>query len=315
MTRPRLAIALGTLIVVLATWAVPIMGAAHFYVQRQRTPGREASRPLSPISFREVKNRGLLVNTWINGSGPYVFAIDTGAGLSMLSQNLADRLNLRLRPFSGDITGGLSASPIRANQQATISQLALGTSSNLLPGQVDAIVATGLPVGLDGVLDPTEAFRPFGYSVDLPNHMLQAFDSNTRQLSLTDTPPEGTVVRWIRERGNHCPYVRLGDGRLALLDTGSGFGLAITESGSGGRNHGRSARTARDLGGGTVMSQRISPVTVSIGALVLRSVPTDLLTGVATGTPVILGRDALYPFKITFDPTTQLIAIEPSTQR
>jgi hypothetical protein len=233
----------------------------------------------------------------------------------MLSQNLVSRLDLPLRPFKGDVSGGLSATPIRASQAATINQLALGTSNNLVPGQVQAIVATNLPAGLDGVLDPTEALRPLGYSVDLPSRTLETFDAASHRLSISDKPAGGAVVRWVRERGDHRPYVRLGDGRLALIDTGSGFGLAVTDARSGGMNHGRNNRTVRDLGGGTVSSQRVSPVTVNIGDLVLRSVPTDLLTGVAPDTPVILGRDALYPFKLTFDPTAQLIAIEPSTTR
>jgi hypothetical protein len=51
---------------------------------------------------------------------------------------------------------------------------------------------------------------------------------------------------------------------------------------------------------------------VSIGALVLNGVPTDVLTGVAPGTPIILGRRALFPFRITFDPISRLIAFEPA---
>jgi hypothetical protein len=80
-------------------------------------------------------------------------------------------------------------------------------------------------------------------------------------------------------------------------------------------NHGKQGRGVRDLGGGVVESRRVAPATVSIGDLVLRGVPTDILTGVAGDTPVILGRDALYPFRITFDPTAKLIAIEPATGR
>jgi hypothetical protein len=44
----------------------------------------------------------------------------------------------------------------------------------------------------------------------------------------------------------------------------------------------------------------------------LRGVPTDLLIGVPSGTPLILGRRALDPFKITFDPAARLIAFEPT---
>jgi hypothetical protein len=68
----------------------------------------------------------------------------------------------------------------------------------------------------------------------------------------------------------------------------------------------------QDLGGGRVQSRRIAPQTVNIGALVLNGVPTDVLTGVAPGTPIILGRRALFPFSITFDPVANLIAFEPA---
>jgi hypothetical protein len=106
--------------------------------------------------------------------------------------------------------------------------------------------------------------------------------------------------------------VRLEDGRLALVDTGSGFGLAVNQPRDAtGANH-RRENTIRDLGGGMVQSREVQPQTISIGALVLRGVPTDVLTGVAPGTPIILGRRALFPFRITFDPVAHLIVFEPA---
>jgi hypothetical protein len=39
-----------------------------------------------------------------------------------------------------------------------------------------------------------------------------------------------------------------------------------------------------------------------------------VLSGVAPDTPIILGRRALFPFRITFDPATRLIAFEPAEQ-
>jgi hypothetical protein len=44
----------------------------------------------------------------------------------------------------------------------------------------------------------------------------------------------------------------------------------------------------------------------------LRSIPTDILSGVAEDAPVILGRDALFPFKISFDPRQRLITFATS---
>ena len=129
---------------------------------------------------------------------------------------------------------------------------------------------------------------------------------------MNQVPRDGAVVRWVREAGNDRPFVRLGDGRLALIDTGSGFGLALNETRRAvGRNHG-DVQNRSDLGGGSVQSREVEPQTVNIGTLVLRGVPTDVLSGVAPGTPIILGRKALFPFKISFDPVARLIAFEPT---
>jgi hypothetical protein len=249
----------------------------------------------------------LLANGWINGTGPFVFVIDTGAGVSLISRNVVERAGLRVTTARQPLVGGLSTSPIISNQAAQIAGLTLGRSNNDVPGSFTAAVVDSLPGSIDGVLDPTEVFKPFGYTVDLPNRELRVFDTRLR---LSEVPKDGAVVRWVREAGSDRPYVRLGDGRLALIDTGSGFGLAL--NGGTGSNHRRNENAVHDLGGGIVQSQRVEPQVVSIGALVLNKVPTDVLTGVAPGTPIILGRGALFPFRITFDPISRLIAFEPA---
>ena len=71
-------------------------------------------------------------------------------------------------------------------------------------------------------------------------------------------------------------------------------------------------RDARDLPGGRIAANRIPPTTISIGPLVLRGVPTDLLLRATAGTPILLGRDALRPFRLSFDPVNRLIRIAPS---
>jgi hypothetical protein len=258
---------------------------------------------VAPVRLRDERERGLLAEGWINGAGPFVFAIDTGAGVSLVSRNVVDRARLQTTRSRRPLVGGLTTTPISSDQETQISGITLGTRDNRVPGGFTAAVVNTLPGSIDGVLDPTEVFKPYGYSVDLPNHELQVLDSSYR-LRLTDVPRDGAVVRWV---GGNRPFVRLSDGRLALLDTGSRLGLAL----SGGRGV-RGADTIHDLGGGMIQSRRIEPQTVSIGALVLNKVPTDLLTGVAPGTPIIIGRGALFPFKITFDPASRLIAFEPT---
>jgi hypothetical protein len=305
VSKAKLAIALGTLSVAMVAWAVPGLGIAH---QRVRRPeSTSPATPVAPIRLRDERGRGLLANGWINGTGPFVFVIDTGAGVSLISRNVVERAGLRVTTARQPLVGGFSTSPIISNQAAQIAGLALGRSNNDVPGSFTAAVVDSLPGSIDGVLDPTEVFKPFGYTVDLPNRELRVFDTRLR---LSEVPKDGAVVRWVREAGSDRPYVRLGDGRLALIDTGSGFGLAL--NGGTGSNHRRTEDAVHDLGGGIVQSQRVEPQVVSIGALVLNKVPTDMLTGVAPGTPIILGRGALFPFRITFDPISRLIAFEPA---
>ena len=131
----------------------------------------------------------------------------------------------------------------------------------------------------------------------------------------SDAPPGGAVVRWLTDGQSRRPFVMLAEGRRALLDTGSGFGLAVNEAAARAlgitATEGRQRRGARDLAGGEVSARRVRPATVSVGPLVLRGVPTDLLVRAEKGAPVILGRDALRPFRMTFDPVNRLIMLDP----
>jgi hypothetical protein len=206
---------------------------------------------------------------------------------------------------------GISNSESVPAQRTFINELAVGDSANVLPSGHRALTVSSLPTGIDGVLDPTTAYAPLGYVIDLPRRQLLAFDTNTNRLRSGTEPAGGAVVRWVRERGGTRPFVRLGDNRLALIDTGSGFGLAIAQGRTAsGANY--SERAIRDLSGGAIKSNRVAPSTVTIGSLVLRGVPTDVLIGAHDAAPVLLGRDALYPFRITFDPASLLIEIVPS---
>jgi len=264
---------------------------------------------MAPVRLKDERERGLLAQGWINGAGPFVFVIDTGAGVSLVSRNVVAQSRLAVSRSRRTLVGGLSTSPIASNEETRVSGLALGERDNNVPGSFSAAVVANLPGSIDGILDPTEVFRPYGYSVDIPKRELRVFDTAAQRLRVTDVPKDGAVVRWVREGGSERPFVRLGDGRLALIDTGSTLGFAVNEPGRAAGSH-----LTHDLGGGSVQSRRVAPQTVSIGALVLNKVPTDVLTGVAPGTPLILGRGALFPFKITFDPTSKLIAFEPTEE-
>lgn len=305
MSKAKLAIALSTLITL--GWAATVPVAAHSF----RTSQSTSVTTLAPIRFREDRSAGLLVSAWVNGAGPFTFAIDTGAGVTIITRRVATDAKLHIVQAKRPLVGGLSSSPISSKQETLIAQLSLGRSDNTAPGKPMAAVVDILPGGIDGILDPIDAFGNLAYSIDLPNRQLLAFDQKSNGLNLNVAPRDGAVVRWVREAGSSRPFVMLGDGRRALVDTGSGFGLAVTNHQTSNHQDQR-RKVVSDLGGGRVESRQLAPTTVSIGAMVLKSLPTDLLTGVASDTPLILGRRALYPFKITFDPVARLIAFEPT---
>jgi hypothetical protein len=265
------------------------------------------------VRFRINKDRGLLLSAWINGRGPYVFALDTGAGFNLITQRVVNELQLTTRSTRTTVLGGLSTARTTANREAVINQLALGEQRNVFPKANTAIVVTSLAPAIDGILDPTDVFAPFGFAIDLPNQLIEAIDTrgtSANGLRRGQTAGEGAVVPWLRLGNSSRPFVRLGDGRLALVDTGSSFGLAVNERDAvivGTRNGRRTTEAGRDIAGGTIKSRRVEPTTISIGELVLRRVPTDILFGVHDEAPLILGRDVLYPFKITFDPQRRLI--------
>ena len=279
-----------------------------------RNAGRRWSEPAAglevprTVSFREIPGRGLIVRTWINSAGPFDFAIDTGAGATLLSQRVADEARVTTRSGHTSIAGLSGASTSARN--VFIQSLAIGDSENTLPAKGEAMVVSGLPRDLDGVLDPTEAFSPLGYVIDLPQRELSAFDPRSDPVKINEQPAEGAVVRWVREGLSRRPFVMLDNGDRALLDTGSSLGLAIRDSGSSERK--APAYVVRDVGGGQISARRVAATTVSVGSLTLRRVPTDLVSGTEAGAPVLLGLSALRPFRLRFDPLHRLIEIAPA---
>jgi hypothetical protein len=316
-------------------WAVPAKGAAHSFLRRieralsfdsaraemnaaaRGAAGSSAAHRLLPasVNFRDYDGQGLMVKTWVNGVGVFNFAIDTGAGAMILSERVAQSARVTIK--SGRMTeiSGMSGTNAVQGREAVLRSLALGDQNNLLPASGLVIVAGNLPPGVDGILDPTEAYWPLGYSIDMPHGQISAFDPKVNPVRPNDAPAGGAVVPWLFDEESRRPFVMLSNGHRALLDTGSGFGFAINENSAGAlgvepeRGLGRSG--SRDIGGSQIGARRVKPTNLRIGSLMLYRVPTDLLSGVETGAPFLLGREALGPFEVTFDPANRLIRFTP----
>jgi predicted aspartyl protease len=335
--RLMLAVASAFLIALaINSWAVPAKGAARSFFQRimlaisadygtprgGRNPAARAA--ISPaanpglpasVNFRDYDGQGLLVKTWVNGAGVFNFAIDTGAGAMILSERVAQSARVAIKNGRTTEISGMSGLNALQGREATLRSLALGDQNNFLPARGLVIVADNLPPGVDGILDPTEAYWPLGYSIDMPHGQIRAFDPKINPVRPNDVPVGGAVVPWLFDAESRRPFVMLSSGHRALLDTGSGFGFAINENSARSfgieQERGREGNGSRDIGGGRIESRRVRPTNLRIGALMLYRVPTDLLSGVEAGAPFLLGREALEPFEVTFDPANRLIRFTP----
>ncbi|HYW70236.1 MAG TPA: retroviral-like aspartic protease family protein [Pyrinomonadaceae bacterium] len=261
------------------------------------------------VTFREVRGRGLLVDVWINSSGPFTFAVDTGAGITIVSPRVAGAARVAIQGGASPSISGMSGAAV-TGQAGRAQTIAVGDPENNLPGRTDLIISSGLPRDIDGLLDPNDAFGALGYSLDIPRHELSFFDPRESPLTTRVQPPEGAVVTWQQQGHSHRPFVTLNTGEQALIDTGSSLGLGVHDRNSE-PIYSRSS-AVHDVGG-TVASRRGEPRTVSIGSLELRNVPTDIISGAASDAPMVLGLNALRPFRLRFDPLHRLIEISPSS--
>jgi hypothetical protein len=316
------------------SWAVPAKGAAHSFFQRIARaisfdsnstrvaravavgsgPTANVSLPAS-VRFRDYDGQGLLVKTWVNGVGVFNFAIDTGAGAMILSDRVAQSARVTINSNRATEISGMTGANAVQGREASLRSLALGDQNNLLPARGLVIVAGNLPPGVDGILDPTEAYWPLGYSIDMPHGQIRAFNPKINPVRANDAPVGGAVVPWLFDAESRRPFVMLSNGRRALLDTGSNFGFAVSENSASvfgiEGERGRERDGSRDIGGGLIASRRVKPTNLRIGSLVLYRVPTDLLSGVEAGAPILLGREALGPFEVSFDPANRLIRFTP----
>jgi predicted aspartyl protease len=296
-------------------FAATIGGAASTGAALSQRPRRQMqSRQPQPlalphaVSFREVRGRGLLVSTWVNGAGPFNFAVDTGAGATIISPHVASAAGVSISTGPGPSIAGLSGATVAAHD-AVIRDIAIGDPQNQLPAKRDVIVSGGLPPDLDGLLDPNGGFGSFGYVIDIPARELSAFDPREEPVTSQREPSEGAVVQWLQQGGSHRPFVRLDTGEQVLIDTGSSLGFAVRDAYA--RDSRVRASAVYDVGG-SVSTRRGNPRTVSIGSLILRNVPTDVISGAPADTPALLGLNALRPFRMRFDPLHRLIEISPA---
>lgn len=278
---------------------------------RRPAPVRETNVPVpNPVEFREDDRRGLLVKMWVNGVGPMTFAVDTGAGMTIISPRAAARAAVAVTDRTIFFQGASETGRTRGHLAGT-TRLALGGAANVLPSRGKVAVADAVPPDLDGILDPTEAFAPLGYVIDFPETTLSAFDTGARPLGRRS---DVSIVGWMDETNGRRPFVRINGRYDALIDTGASFGLALPAATA--RDLGvpagnvREGTAVRDVTGGRMRVTRVRPISVRVDGLALDRIPTDVLLDCGANAPILLGREALRPFRLSFDPRRRTVEFE-----
>ena len=121
-------------------WAAPHQGAAHL-LERENHQASRAVEPLEsepaverkrgsrlpvPVHFQEVEGRGLLVSAWVNGVGEYTFALDTGAGATILSKRVAQQARVLFNGNQARISGLSGAGAAQSRMSAPCSTTSAG---------------------------------------------------------------------------------------------------------------------------------------------------------------------------------------------
>jgi predicted aspartyl protease len=138
---------------------------------------RESSNGLHPAETRinfqlaAAQKPLILLPAWLNGRGPFQFALDTGASTTVISSETARELCIAGSPIP-NVTGGGGVIPASS---ATLGSIAIGTAvaHDLAILILDALtmLSTALGTRLDGILG-YNFLREFTVTVDYPQRAL-----------------------------------------------------------------------------------------------------------------------------------------------
>jgi predicted aspartyl protease len=238
-----------------------------------------APSPLSTSRFEIVEGIPI-VDVWINGRGPFSFAVDSGATWTVLSPQLARELKLRARASRNVSGAGPNAVPAA---QVQMDSLRVG---HAVVNAMQAYVLE-LPPGLYsppghkhvlGLLGET-FFHRYVTVIDYETNEIAFFDRATyaapsRAIALPITLVSGAMVPAV-------PVSVDADTAVFELDTGSGgwpiATAAFAKSGIDLRYETRRTQTAQGAGGAYAL-RTICVAHFGLGALAFRDIPMYVQT-------------------------------------
>ncbi len=126
-----------------------------------------------PFRLGQPSKPLVLVPVLVNGEGPYQFALDTGASMTIVAPDLAHRLGIHGQPMPAITTGGGHTTPASLGRAGSIA-VGTATRHNLPVLLADFLEPLGQAVGehLDGIIG-YNFLNGFAVTIDYPGERLR----------------------------------------------------------------------------------------------------------------------------------------------
>ncbi|MGA8576922.1 MAG: aspartyl protease family protein [Candidatus Cybelea sp.] len=261
----------------------------------------------------------LVVSATVDGEGPYHFVLDTGAGITVVTPELAEAVGLTAA--RSDVARGTSDQAIVA-RLTTLKSLAVGTAMQanvaaaIVPLPLD-LTYQGAYGTIDGIVGAT-FLRDYVVSLDI------AGSRATFAPTAAQTPPEKGDALPVTFTANHIPIIGAivegTPGRFAI-DSGNNDDLLLAQSFTSAHGVGSGYRApihAEYVGvGGSASSTRLRVASISVGPFILHGIPAEISqakSGVLQrdGLDGNLGYDVLRQFVVTVDYGNARLYLQPS---
>ena len=164
------------------------------------------------VRFKNDSHQRLTIPVTLAGAGPYRFLVDTGADRTVVSRQLAGRLQLASGP-GGKLHSVTGISPV---ETVTVRQLRI---SDKTIGKIDAPVLDAAHLGAEGILG-TDSLRAQRVLFDFKNKLLSITPAVARQ----QKDEKGTIVVQASRKAGRLILTQAqaeNQGLTVVLDTGS----------------------------------------------------------------------------------------------
>jgi Aspartyl protease len=284
-------------------------GCSQIMHRNPPPPERVELRPTKTTVPMELFGGRAVVSVHINGKGPFQFILDTGAGGTVVNQELARELGL---PDKGQTLAGRpgASAPVPA-MVTRIDQLELGEA------QVSGLFAVSLD--LSTVLTGSHAPRGVLSAASFPG-LLITFDYPEKRVELrTGELPAAdgqTIFAW--DAGDPVPAVpiTLNDLKLKLdLDSGSASGITLPQKYADIlrlKSKPMAARKEKTVDGELKVSVATLDGVAKLGQFAINNPQIRFVEGIPFGN---IGYEILRQFAATLDTKNRRIRLERSSRQ